>query len=349
MRKIILSLLILATAVQAWGQLDSAALSLTRGRAELLVPRPALHPVKSLIPPLTVTGVDTISTENPIVKIVLLSDGSWKYWKDPAQVQAQDTFNKNWDNYGSDPYGLSWSAFPEKAYVWLVDDASQYCFPGDINKIDVSSRYGYRRTRYHRGIDVRLPKGTPVYASFAGKVRMAKYISGYGNVVVIRHENGLETFYAHLSKMEAQRDDWVEAGQEIGLAGATGRASGSHLHYEVRYLGYAIDPEWIIDFSNGDLRHSVFTFKKQHLDPNFKYEPESDDEEELIAIADEEDRLEAERLEAERKAAQYYTVKSGDTLSRIAVRYHTTVNAICKLNNISAKNTLRVGQRLRVK
>ena len=91
---------------------------------------------------------------------------------------------------------------------------------------------------------------------------MAKYISGYGNVIVIRHENGLETFYAHLSKMEAQRDDWVEA---------------------------------------------------------------------------------------ERKAAQYYTVKSGDTLSRIAVRYHTTINAICKLNNISAKSTLRVGQRLRVK
>ena len=89
--------------------------------------------------------------------------------------------------------------------------------------------------------------------------------------------------------------------------------------------------------------------KKQHQDPNFKYEPESDDEEELIALADEEDRLEAERLEAERKAAQYYTVKSGDTLSRIAVRYHTTINAICKLNNITAKSTLRVGQRLRVK
>lgn len=349
MRKIIFSLIALAAAFQAWAQLDSAALRLTRGRAELLVPRPALHPVKSLIPPVTAVGIDTIATENPIVKIVLMSDGSYKYWKDPSEVLKEDTFNTFWDNYGSDPYRRTWESFPEKAYVWLVDDASQYCFPGNLDKIEVSSRYGYRRTRYHRGIDVRLPKGTPIYASFAGKVRMAKYISGYGNVVVIRHENGLETFYAHLSKMEAQRDDWVEAGQEIGLAGATGRASGSHLHYEVRYLGYAIDPEWIIDFSNGDLRHSVFTFKKQHLDPNFKFEPESDDEEELIALADEEDRLEAERLEAERKAAQYYVVKSGDTLSRIASRYHTTVNAICKLNNITAKSTLRVGQRLRVK
>ena len=107
MRKTIFTLLILAACVQAWGQTDSAALRLTRGRAELLVTRPALHPVKSLIPPVSAVGVDTIATENPVVKIVLLSDGTYKYWKDPAEVLKEDTFNTFWDNYGSDHYRRS--------------------------------------------------------------------------------------------------------------------------------------------------------------------------------------------------------------------------------------------------
>ncbi len=290
--------------------------------------------------------IDTLDIDDGRLLLVLKDDHTWYYIKNYEKLASDTVFTEAWNSSATDPYHVKLEDLQLRNTICLVDSASVFVSP---NQTKVFSKFGYRHGRQHQGVDLPLKTGTPVYAAFDGRVRVSEYHRGYGNLIILRHENGLETFYAHLSKMEAQRDDWVEAGQEIGLAGATGRASGSHLHYEVRYLGYAIDPEWIIDFSNGDLRHQVFTFKKQHLDPNFKYEPESDDEEELIALADEEDRLEAERLEAERKAAQYYTVKSGDTLSRIAVRYHTTINAICKLNNISAKSTLRVGQRLRVK
>ena len=194
-----------------------------------------------------------------------------------------------------------------------------------------------------------MPKGSEIYATFDGKVRVAKYSSGYGNLVVIRHSNGLETFYGHLSQINVQQDQWVEAGQVVGLCGATGRASGSHLHYEVRYLGYAIDPEWMIDMESQMLRQSVLVIRKSMLYPDSSYVPESDDEEEAIAEADEAERLEEERKEAERKAARYVTIKSGDTLSTIAKREGTTVSALCKLNNITTKTILRVGRTLRVK
>lgn len=318
-------------------------------RAEKLVPRQMMKPVKSLIPSSEVKCIDTLDTTNPSIKIALMEDGTWEYRKDLKALAAQDVFNSHWDDKSSDSFKLEWKDFPYKSYVWLVDSASRYCYPGNIKNIEISSKFGIRHGRPHRGLDLRMPKGTPIYATFSGKVRMAKYLSGYGNVVVLRHENGLETFYAHLSKVNVKRNDWVEAGDELGLAGATGRASGSHLHFEVRYLGYAIDPEWVINFENGDLRHSVLTFKKMYLDPSYRYAPQSDNEEEEIALADEADRLEAERREAELKAAKYVTVKSGDTLGAIAARNGTTVSAICKLNGISSKTILSIGRKLRVK
>lgn len=342
--------LLLSACFSAFPQtLDPTPKPMTLSRAESLVPRPALKPVKSLIPKAKSNIIDTLDTTNPTVKIVLMEDGTWEYQKDLEALAKEDIFNTNWDDKNADPYKLEWKDFPYKTYVWMVDSTSKYCYPGNINKIEISSKFGIRHGRPHQGLDLRMPKGTPIYAAFRGKVRIAKYYSGYGNLVVIRHENGIETFYAHLSKLKVKRNDWVEAGQEIGLAGATGRASGSHLHYEIRYLGYAIDPEWVINFNNGDLRHSVLTFRKMYLDPSYRYIPESDMEEEEIALADEKDRLEAERLEAELKAAKYVTVKKGDTLFAIASRNGTTVSNICKLNGISSKAILSIGRRLRVR
>lgn len=349
--KNILSLsLFLSISLTAFSQtLDTTPKPMTLSRAEMLVPRPAMKPVKSLIPKAKSNIIDTLDTTNPTIKIVLMEDGTWEYRKDLQAMAKEDIFNSHWEDKSPDSYKLEWKDFPYKTYIWLADSASRYCYPGNIDNIEISSKFGIRHGRPHRGVDIRMPKGTPIYATFPGKVRMAKYYAGYGNFVIIRHENGMETFYAHLSKLEVKRDDWVEAGTEIGLAGATGRASGSHLHYEARYLGYAIDPEWMIDFSNGDLRHSVLTFKKMYLDPSYRYVPESDQEEEEIALADEADRLEAERREAELKAAKYVTVKKGDTLGAIASRNGTTVSAICKLNGISSKTILSIGRKLRVK
>lgn len=328
--------------------LDSAALKLTRGRAEKLIPRPALRPVRSMEPKKGEDPIDTIDTTNPAMKIILMENGTWKYWKDGSEVSKSSVFSDHWDNVNVDPFKLKWDDLPDKANIWLVDSTYHYHYPGRPD-IQVSSRFGKRHGRWHRGIDIRMNKGEDVYATFDGKVRMSKYMSGYGYVVVLRHENGLETFYGHLSKMLVKQDDWVEAGQKVGLAGATGRASGPHLHYELRYNGYAIDPEWMINFENGDLRHRVLVVKKKQLSPDARFVSESDEDEELIAEADEKDRLEAERIKKEMAEAKYYTVKSGDTLSRIAQKNGTTVNAICKLNGITTKTILKIGRKLRVK
>ena len=99
----------------------------------------------------------------------------------------------------------------------------------------VYSKFGYRRGRRHQGTDIPLKSGTPVAAAFDGRVRMSSYVSGYGNLVILRHENGLETFYGHLSKRQVSVGDWVRAGDIVGLGGSTGRSSGPHLHFETRY------------------------------------------------------------------------------------------------------------------
>lgn len=342
-KRTILAALAVLICAGAYGQ------TITKKRAEILVPRPALQPVKSLDPlSPDVVAMDTLDTSSPARKMIIYSDNTWRYWIDGDVLKDDEVFKKNW-NVSTDPYHLSYEDFPMKSYVWLMDSTDRYHFPGSVNPTQVSSRYGRRHGRYHRGIDLRHPKGTDIYATFDGKVRVAKYVSGYGNLVVLRHSNGLETFYGHLSQINVKPDQWVEAGTVLGHAGATGRATGSHLHYEVRYLGYAIDPEWMLDMQTQELRQKVLVIKKSMLYPDSSYSPESDDEEEEIAAADEADRLEQERLEAERKAAKYVTIKSGDTLSAIAKRNGTTVSALCKLNNITTKTVLRVGRTLRVK
>ena len=340
---------IIITLVLAMLPLTLSGQNMTLSRAEAMIPRKSSQPVRSLIPTPADGPIDTIETSNSSMKIILLEDGTWKYWKDGNAVMNQDVFKENWSNTAMDAYKLDWAAFPDKEYIWLVDESDHYHYPG-MDSIMVSSPFGYRHGVRHTGTDVRMPRGKEIYAAFDGKVRVAKTVRGYGNLVIIRHENGLETFYAHMTQINVNANDWVEAGQVIGLAGSTGRASGPHLHFEVRYHGYALDPAWLIDFDNGGiLRHRVFTLKKKYLTANSKYVPETDYDEETILLADEEDRQEAERLAAEMKAAKYVTVKSGDTLSRIAANNGTTVSNLCKLNNITTKTILKVGRKIRVR
>ncbi|MBQ1648969.1 MAG: peptidoglycan DD-metalloendopeptidase family protein, partial [Bacteroidales bacterium] len=185
--------------------------------------------------------------------------------------------------------------------------------------------------------------------AFDGKVRVSKYYRGYGNLIIVRHANGLETFYAHLSARDVDVNDWVTAGQVIGKGGSTGRSSGPHLHFETRYRGYAFDPEWLIKFPEGNLRNATFTLKRKYLSPASHYVPTSDDEEEEILLAEQEERAAEAKKAAAQAAVQYYTIRKGDTLGSIAGRYHTTVSKLCKLNNITPKTTLHIGRRIRVR
>lgn len=320
-------------------------------QAEVMIPRLSTASVQSLN---DTDVMDTLDTANPYIKIVLFSNYTWKYFKTPEYANDKETFEMFWDTDKAVPFKGSMDELPDEFALWIVDSLDNYHCPRIVTPY---SKFGYRHRRRHQGVDLPLDTGTPVYAAFDGKVRLSKYYRGYGNLVIIRHENGLETFYAHLSKRLANPGDWVNAGEIIGLGGSTGRSTGPHLHFETRYKGYAFDPEWLIDFESGKLRHRLFVLKKNYFNAGSRYVPESDEEEIDIIEGDTQDRIKAEeeakaKAEAERKAAlerRYYTIRKGDTLGKIAIRNHTTVRKLCQLNGISEKTILQIGRKIRVK
>lgn len=297
--------------------------------------------------PLNLTG-DTLDTADPDIRIVLLPDHSWHVVRNPEALKDDPNITECWNTQSVDPYRLSLDALPYSWEIWVLDSLSQYHCP---NQVAVYSPYGFRHGRQHQGVDLPLKTGDPVYAAFDGKVRISAYTGGYGNLIVLRHANGLETFYGHLSKSNVKSGEWVHAGQVIGLGGSTGRSTGPHLHFETRYKGYSFDPQRLIDFKTGTLRHRLFTLRKRYFDANSKYVP-SDDDEDIIAKGDAEDykRAEEERKKAEAAQQQWHRIRSGDTLSGIAKKYHTTVNAICKLNKgLKPTTTLQIGKSIRVR
>ena len=297
---------------------------------------------------------DTLDTGNPGVKVVLYNNGTYRFVRDLSQVMADSLFTECWDTRAVNPYRLEPDSIPERFSLWIVDTLDSYSCPMTVKP---RSLYGYRHGRRHQGIDLPLSTGTPVPVAFDGKVRISDYVSGYGNLVVVRHPNGLETFYGHLSKRNVESGDWVSAGDIIGLGGSTGRSTGPHLHFETRYKGAAFDPAWLIDFETGTLRHRLLKIRSWYFNPNQRYVQDVDDEDEIFRT-DEEDRLLAEeqakkeaaaRAAAEAAAIRYHTVRSGDTLSGIAKKYHTSVNELCRLNNIKSSAVLQVGKRIRVR
>ena len=191
-----------------------------------------------------------------------------------------------------------------------------------------SSHFGPRRRRFHYGLDLAQPTGEPIYAAFDGVVRISKRNRSYGNLVIIHHANGLETYYAHMSKREVAVGDHVKSGDVIGLCGNTGRSFGSHLHFEIRYMGNAINPENVIDCSTHKLVDKTLTLTSDSFRKIAKGGKGSGGS----GVA----------------SSGWYRVRSGDTLEKIARRNGTTVKRLCQLNGIKATSTLRVGQRLKV-
>ena len=307
--------------------------------AHLIIPRPALEPVKSLITSPS-DAIDTLDTANEHIKVILRADNTWSYYKTPGFQQVAGVYDDHWNDTQSNPYGIEQKDLPDQWSIWLVDSLDQYHCPLQ-GTIHPRGKFGVRRGRRHQGVDLPLKTGDPIYAAFTGKVRMSKYLGAFGNLVVIRHENGLETFYAHLSKRSVEVGDWVNAGDVIGLGGSTGRSTGPHLHFETRYNGFAFDPQWLIDFEKGLLRHRLFVLKKKYFNIYSNYEQDFEDE----ILNEEEDKKE----DAEREAMRWYTIKSGDTLGRIAINNNTTVSELCRLNGMTRNTTLKIGKKIRVR
>ncbi len=284
--------------------------------------------------------VDTIPSSSEGLNIVLYNDNTWRFVRNRnIDVLDETIFIQEWDTTKIQPYKVELKDIPMSMVIDLVDSLKNYHYP---SKGRVTSKYGPRRRRIHQGTDIDLETGDPVYATFDGRVRICTYVrSGYGNLVVLRHDNGLETFYGHLSEISVKPNEWVTAGQLIGKGGNTGRSTGSHLHYEIRYKGHTFDPERLIDFTSGNLRRETFLLKRTYFSPYSRFTQDFDEE----VQSDVEDK----KIAQEAAAIKYHIVKKGDTLGRIAINNHTTVKKLCQLNGIKESSILRLGQRIRVR
>ncbi len=288
----------------------------------------------------TLLVVDTIPSSSEGLSIVLFNDNTWRYVRN-REISADDdtVFTTDWDTTKLQPYSKDLKDLPVSLVIDLVDSLKSYHYPriGRVN-----SKYGPRRRGIHQGTDIGLKIGDPIYAVFDGRVRLTQnYRGGYGNLIVLRHDNGLETFYGHLSEILVKPEQWVTAGQVIGYGGNTGRSTGPHLHFEVRYKGQSFDAERLIDFTTGTLRRETFLLKRSYFSPYSRFTQDFDEE---IQSAEED-----KKIAAEAAAVKYHIVKSGDTLGRIAINNHTTVRKLCQLNGIKETTILRIGQRIRVR
>ena len=269
----------------------------------------------------TVVGQDLIAKQAPIDRKLQAVDSVSMVLMLEIEDEI-DNLYKSWDSSSTHCY--SRADVPDSLEI----DLRGFAMPTTSRK--VTSGFGYRPRfrRMHKGIDVKVQTGDTIYAAFDGKVRIVRYERrGYGKYIVLRHENGLETIYAHLSKYLCDVNEEVKAGQPIGLGGNTGRSFGSHLHFETRVMGEAINPAFLFDFANQDVTGDSYMFRKQKSDTYFTGPGAKNS----VASA----------------GKRYYKVRKGDSLSRISSRTGTSVSQLCKINRISKKTTLRPGQLLR--
>jgi murein DD-endopeptidase MepM/ murein hydrolase activator NlpD len=230
----------------------------------------------------------------------------------------------NWDSIAIHIPKTDLTSMSDTVYLPLVEAGTSYALP-HFNP--VFSRFGWRRYRYHYGVDTKNAVGDSIFCLFDGVVRIAKRNRTYGNIVIVRHYNGLETFYAHCSKLLVEQNQEVKAGELIALVGNTGRSTGPHLHLETRYKGMAFNPEYMIDFENGKLISDTLMITKETF--NYRRSGNSSD------------------ASSSSGSAVYYKIRSGDTLSGIARKYRTTVNSIKRLNGLKS-DFIRDGRRIRV-
>ena len=295
--------------------------------------------------------VDTLDTREIFRKVVLFDDGTWLYYNIDVPLLPDCFGDDHWETEQVHSYiDVALQDLPEEVILQLVDSVHGYCIP---HPGYVTSRFKYRKKHPHKGVDIGLNRGDAVYAAFDGVVRAAlptKMTGGYGNVLVIRHLNGLETYYGHLSSYVVGSGDIVRAGELIGYGGSTGRSTGPHLHFETRYMGQAFDPERIFDFERGTLRDETFVLKKHYFNIRSHY---GQTDQQSAATSSSKKKVSSSNTTSSSSgtssgSGQYYTVEKGDSLSKIAKRHGTTVKKLCQLNNIKETKVLRIGQKLRI-
>lgn len=220
-----------------------------------------------------------------------------------------------WDSLNLNPYKLNMTQKKDTTWINFADASDKFYLPvlGKVN-----SPFGWRGGRIHSGVDLQLSYGDSVCSVNNGMVRFARYYKGYGYLIIVVHDNGLETMYAHLSKMLVCNGDYVKGGQIIGLGGATGRATGTHLHFETRFMGQAFDPAFFIDFESKNLKQNNYPV----CAATFGYIKEVEQ-------------------------VMYHIVKKGDTLYAISKRYGVSIETLCRLNKISRNTILQIGRKIR--
>ncbi|MDP1622998.1 MAG: peptidoglycan DD-metalloendopeptidase family protein [Bacteroidales bacterium] len=260
--------------------------------------------------------IDTLETSEGTV--ILYKNFTWEYLQDEPVMMSSEgdstgLFTAQWIND---------QIFAYRIPVDSIRDTVIMLTSGDrIFTLPVFGKLFRGFTYSHKGLDIKLNKGDTINAAFDGVIRYAKYNrGGFGNLVIIRHYNGLETYYGHLSKINVKVNEVVKSGDPIALGGSTGRSRGPHLHFEVRYKDIPLDPFRVIDFDNRKLIANTFPVTKKVFYP--------DD-----FVVD----------------AKIVRIKSGDTIGKLARKFNTSVKEICAMNKIKPSTTLRIGRSLRVR
>jgi len=266
-------------------------------------------------------------------------------FKDEEEPEA-DIYTEGWESQSVNCYR---NAIVPQTKDIDVKNFSMPC-PGYM-----TSPYGYRKRfrRQHKGVDLKLNTGDTVRAAFDGKIRLTRYErNGYGYYVVMRHENGLETVYGHLSKFLVSPNQYVKAGDPIALGGNTGRSFGAHLHFETRFMGYPINPSAIFDFANQTVHTDVYTFDKDTYQQARDYSPAAHREYAQKYLQQKQKANKTANTGTKAKAkskTMTYKVRKGDSLSKIASRNGITLKQLCRLNGLKTNSKLIPGKVLKIR
>lgn len=238
---------------------------------------------------------------------------------------GQNTYGDNWNIHHPFNYPENLTDKDSLIHIQLCQQSTEhFCHPISQQTIKkyggkIESPFGWRDGKKHNGVDVPLDRWDTVYNVFPGKVRMARNYAGYGKVVIVRHYNGLETLYAHLQQIKVKSGQEINNGTVVGLGGSTGNSTGSHLHFEVRYKGIALNPSNLIDFNAKKLLSDTLIIKR--------------DKNTLIGVP---------------YGIKFHSVERGDYPLKIAQRYGISIQELCSMNNLGTRTRLRIGQQLRV-